>query len=257
MRTTTPTSFLRRAFSIVEVLFAVMILGIGFILVAAMFPVAIQQTQATVDETRCRFVAQNGVAAVTMAFRNLPAVDKTAENQIGNYARGFAATPATFLQLYRSMQIDPDDSRYAFAVLYRYNDAAAPPKTLDLFPVGLVSTINAGFVPADTPNLVAQSVPVVTSSVPGSPPRIRFTNAIGQAIAVEGALVFDPVLGRPYRLGNQVDGTTDTWELVGNAVPASGLVLIIGRYYDIGSGVASGPNQVRYAPDAPITVGIN
>ena len=41
----------RRAFSFVEVLFAVIILGVGFIMVAAIFPVAIQQTQATVEET--------------------------------------------------------------------------------------------------------------------------------------------------------------------------------------------------------------
>jgi type II secretory pathway pseudopilin PulG len=41
----------RRGFSFVEILFAVMILGIGFIMVAAMFPVAIHQTEASNRET--------------------------------------------------------------------------------------------------------------------------------------------------------------------------------------------------------------
>src|SRR6478752_1573982 len=48
-------STFRRAFSFAEILFAVMILGIGFIMVAAMFPVAIRQTQSTVEDV-------NGVA---------------------------------------------------------------------------------------------------------------------------------------------------------------------------------------------------
>lgn len=50
-----PSSFLPhhsrfRAFTFAEIMFAVMILGIGFILVAAMFPVAIRETQSTVED---------------------------------------------------------------------------------------------------------------------------------------------------------------------------------------------------------------
>src|SRR3954463_10483758 len=41
----------RGGFSFTEVLFAVMVLGIGFIMVAAMFPVTISQTQATMRES--------------------------------------------------------------------------------------------------------------------------------------------------------------------------------------------------------------
>lgn len=42
---------LRRGFSFTEVLFAVMVLGIGFIMIAAMFPVTIQQTKSTLEES--------------------------------------------------------------------------------------------------------------------------------------------------------------------------------------------------------------
>lgn len=52
----------RTAFSFTEALFAVMILGIGFILIAAIFPVAIQQTKTTTDETNSASHARGVVA---------------------------------------------------------------------------------------------------------------------------------------------------------------------------------------------------
>ena len=54
----------RRAhgFSFPEVLFAVAVLGIGFIMVAAIFPVAIMQTQATMEETVGTAVTRNGIS---------------------------------------------------------------------------------------------------------------------------------------------------------------------------------------------------
>ena len=55
-----PTSPRRRGFSFTEVLFAVMILGIGFIMVAAIFPVAIQQTATSSEETTAAAVARGG-----------------------------------------------------------------------------------------------------------------------------------------------------------------------------------------------------
>ncbi|MGE5609320.1 MAG: type IV pilus modification PilV family protein [Bacillota bacterium] len=50
----------RRGFTFTEVLFAVMLLGIGFIMVAAIFPVAIQQSQANRDDTNGIIVAKAG-----------------------------------------------------------------------------------------------------------------------------------------------------------------------------------------------------
>lgn len=51
----------RRGFSFVEVLFAVMILGIGFIMLAGIFPVALSQSQTTADETVGAAVARGAV----------------------------------------------------------------------------------------------------------------------------------------------------------------------------------------------------
>jgi type II secretory pathway pseudopilin PulG len=53
----------RRGFTFMEILFSVMILGIGFIMVAAMFPAALKQTQGNVEENEfnvlCRTAAQD------------------------------------------------------------------------------------------------------------------------------------------------------------------------------------------------------
>ncbi len=54
----------RAGFSFAEVLFAVIILGIGFILVAAIFPVAIQQTQTTAEDAAAAAAAREAVSAI-------------------------------------------------------------------------------------------------------------------------------------------------------------------------------------------------
>ena len=53
-----------RGFSFTEILFAVMILGIGFIMVAAMFPVAIRQTEANSREAITASVSYGGASAL-------------------------------------------------------------------------------------------------------------------------------------------------------------------------------------------------
>ena len=56
-----------RAFSFAEVMFAVVILGVGFILIAAIFPVAIQQSQVTGEESNAAVIARQastGIAAL-------------------------------------------------------------------------------------------------------------------------------------------------------------------------------------------------
>ena len=50
-----------RGFAFTEVLFAVMVLGLGFIMIAAMFPVTIRQTQATVEEANAASTAKGAI----------------------------------------------------------------------------------------------------------------------------------------------------------------------------------------------------
>lgn len=54
----------RRAFTFTEVMFAVVILGIGFIMIAAIFPVAIRQTAQSAEESVAITAAERGVAMI-------------------------------------------------------------------------------------------------------------------------------------------------------------------------------------------------
>src|SRR5215208_1939664 len=48
----------RAGFTFTEVMFAVILLGIGFIMLAGMFPVAIQQTQTNIEESTASTLVQ-------------------------------------------------------------------------------------------------------------------------------------------------------------------------------------------------------
>jgi type II secretory pathway pseudopilin PulG len=63
-----------RGFSFTEVLFAVMLLGIGFIMIAAVFPVAIQQNQATLQETTAQAVAADAINQLRNLSASSPGV---------------------------------------------------------------------------------------------------------------------------------------------------------------------------------------
>ncbi|MBV8782514.1 MAG: hypothetical protein JO353_14045 [Phycisphaerae bacterium] len=61
---------MRRGFSFTEILFAVTILGIGFIMVAAIFPVAIEQGRVTNEQSIAAGVARGGLAIMTQVASN-------------------------------------------------------------------------------------------------------------------------------------------------------------------------------------------
>lgn len=58
------------AFSLTEVMFAVIVLGIGFIMVAAMFPVSISQSRLTVEETSAAAIARSAMADASRLAEN-------------------------------------------------------------------------------------------------------------------------------------------------------------------------------------------
>lgn len=88
----------RRGFSFVEVMFAVIILGIGFIMVTAIFPVAIQQTQLNVDETAATRISQAANANLTAMTQDLLKLTETANPAVTTWSYGWPMTvnqPAT------------------------------------------------------------------------------------------------------------------------------------------------------------------
>jgi hypothetical protein len=147
----------RAAFSFAEVMFAVVILGIGFIMIAAIFPVAMQQSQNTTDESTAASIARqavntvaslpqsvpnqvyvNAVAAGPTAVSALPPgtpssfpmFPPTVKNNLP--AVGFAPPPAVVVPLYgprwdaiKNSLILSSDHRYALVPFYRRDNGSS------------------------------------------------------------------------------------------------------------------------------------
>jgi hypothetical protein len=116
----------RRGFSFIEILFAVMVLGVGFIMIAAIFPVAIRQAQGTVEETATARVLVN--ARTQLGSRIV-------FDDINDFT-GLAGAPGVYLaardprrpptppgtdfwELAKGSFIDSSDPRFAWTFLYR------------------------------------------------------------------------------------------------------------------------------------------
>jgi len=100
----------RRGFSFTELLFAVMILGIGFIMIAAIFPVGLSQTKNNFDETQAASLARSVVQAISQASDN-SAMTATVPTRL-------IAVPVLD-GIVRTNSISPSDPRYAAVSLYR------------------------------------------------------------------------------------------------------------------------------------------
>jgi prepilin-type N-terminal cleavage/methylation domain-containing protein len=130
-----------RGFTFTEIMFAVIILGIGFIMVAGMFPVAIQQTQMNQAEAAGAAIAQGAMQALARSAREAsiranPLLVIT--DALGNEHHPIAASVkpdrvmplisfrenAGSLPIWLDVQRDmimPGNNRYAWAALYRYH----------------------------------------------------------------------------------------------------------------------------------------
>ncbi len=257
-----PTSSQRRGFTFVELLFAVMILGVGFIMVAAIFPVAIRQTQTNLEET--------SAAALGRDAANM--IQRLASDQIMADTGGVVACPDAFWAAIRgNLRLDRD-TRRAWTAMYRRN----PGETCAQIYLLAVESRNRptydvrDITPAgDSPaNLQPRNVRVdLTHSADGRDiVEIRQNLTTGNhAAAAEGAYlivasdgVAGPNTGRVYRLGNaRPDLSPTTWELMPGSNTQSddedlsgASALLIGRAladpsrpYDPSSNPYEGPAQ--------------
>ena len=123
-----PAPARRRGYSFPEVLFAVIVLGIGFIMIAAVFPVAIQQSKVTADETVAATAARAGVATVTalgrqahptIQFKMLPVTGTSTltRGQVSPIASR-TGSEASWAMI-RGDLVFAQDPRYAYVPLYR------------------------------------------------------------------------------------------------------------------------------------------
>lgn len=234
-----------RGFTFTEVLFAVVILGIGFIMIAAMFPVAIQQTQATVEETAGATVAQGAVRMIepVATHLNLPSTGLEVHplpQAIWEQVRGDAISRRNpghaWVALYRRMGAQQHAQVFVIAAQARESDAFT---TADLLPG-----------PGGRVTLQPRQVDV--DYLPGTPARVDISGTHASAVA-EGAFLLmasGPGAGHVLRIGQHISG--GRWELLPGADGAQTILLDDSgtrRAYILGRGLDGGGNYAGLAQD--------
>jgi prepilin-type N-terminal cleavage/methylation domain-containing protein len=218
----------RRGFSFVEVMFAVTLLGVGFVMFAAMLPVTIRQTQWTAEESVGANVARSALAALQ--------ADASDETMPENNGALSVFDPDGEL----GDRISAADPRYAWVALYRRGGGAVA----QVYVVAVRARATDAFTGADLAadpddatglgsNLSPRPVGVrLEKGVGGGPDRVRLAGgAAGDATAAAapGAYLIvaddDPAVGaHVYQLGSAIDATEGLWELApgGDLTGASG-----------------------------------
>ena len=174
----------RRGFTLVEVLFSVMVLGIGAIMVAAIFPVAAQQSRIVADDTMAAVIARGavqdlrviaeqpafwttqhylaGIAAPNFRAAEVNLIREPGGNYGGppGYGGTLAATGAMNWQRLAPRMIYGPDPRYAYVAMfsreYTYSTQIGAPYA-QVFIVAVKSTIKPAFDFTDT-------VPILTGA---------------------------------------------------------------------------------------------
>jgi hypothetical protein len=256
-------------------MFAVIIMGIGFIMVAAMFPVAIQQTRLTVDESTAASVARQAtavlqqvvVASETAAVGNKPLFPSTvtAANQPPSVfpirpqgvMPGNVPPPELWSRL-RGSLISETDPRFAWTILYR---RATDSQFIQVYIFVLQQRARTTFDTRDLVGTPANLQPrrVTVRIAPGAAPdpdTIVVTSPNpNQKSEAEGAFVVtadNAGAGYVYRLGTYrgpaPSGNGDLYEVdPGYDVPDTAIVYtgnawIVGRGFDPpGTTVPTGP----------------
>ena len=224
-------------FNFTEVLFAVMILGIGFIMTAAIFPVALLQSKTSQEETSGAGIARGGANYLDQLANNvsMPAT----ENLVVALDDPSTAPGKAF---YGALLL-PGDQRYAWKPFYRRGgdptaDAStwAPLAQVFMVPVAVRnrSIFDKG-VPPVVQNNTGGAVLAATieddTVAPEAVDMIEFPEGIAgndtnnnYTTVTEGSYVIVAApgtsggsagfVGRIYRIGNAVTGNPRRWALM-------------------------------------------
>jgi hypothetical protein len=239
----------RRGFSFVEILFAIFVLGIGFIMIAAIFPVAITQTQAAAEQSTGRAVAEGAKVQLEWAFKKFKASVPDTASEV----RDLSDAGPLFTAIDGS-RIVSADRRFGWVALYKYDEAI---NDLMIWVIAVQVRNKSEFDDGDIRGLdaIRTTVKLEDFSATGAD-QITFTQKEGQDRAAEGAyIVRADGTGLPMRLGSPVDQAAGIWELIhtGDAditgTENNVSVMIVGRGPDDYTQDNS-PNRVGAAQDA-------
>ena len=211
----------RRGVTFTEVMFAVVLLGIGFIMLAGIFPFAIQQTQVSGEETNAANLAQGAVKLIERLATKANFDD--ADGEVHRVSKD------VFEKLGREL-ISQQDPRFAWVPLYRRQ---ADQNYMQVFIITLQSRYEGGLFTPDIDLVRQPSLGKISPIEPrnktslasggkalkvdcreGDPDRVFFKDGEPDFIA-EGAFLIiadGAAAGRFYRLGQRIN--TGEWSLM-------------------------------------------
>jgi hypothetical protein len=148
-------------------MFAVIVLGIGFIMVAAVFPVAIQQSAATSEETTGASIARGAVNYLQTIATNITMPSTSTGTAIRASVVNFSNVPAgtSGWEALRGNLILPDNPRFAWVALYR-REFNAPSAQVIVIPVQCRN--RSSYISDDTSGLEIDTTPDVTGAPPAA-----------------------------------------------------------------------------------------
>jgi prepilin-type N-terminal cleavage/methylation domain-containing protein len=219
-------------FSLVEVMFAIVILGIGIILVAAIFPLAIQQTRSNADDAAAAQLARDAMQIIT--------TNTTADQYPDNNGvmQAFADITPLWNQVSPSL-ISATDPRYAW-VPYFSKSTASGPVTIEILVVRRVlhNIYTTTDTIAATGELVPRGIQILdTNQQPDGTWTIQISkDQAGSyaAVAPDSYLVIrsgsGAVAGQILRTSAKLSETSDsvTWSLQNSDGLASGQTMGFG-----------------------------
>lgn len=235
----------RYGFSFAEVMFAVVILGVGFIMIAAMFPVALHQSKSTADET--------SAAAGALAAANFADAIAT-KTAMASYPNCIALpTPATSVGVppwavssalwfkIRGNVISADDPRYAWIPFYYHGldysltgNPALPYAQLTM--VCVQSTLKPIFDPTDVqwPVTTAPGATQMSqhSNLQGWPVRIMIAD--GNASLGESDTIGFAPSSAPGAMTNGPDAVAEGAFVILRGSPTTGPDRLTGHIYRVG-----------------------
>jgi type II secretory pathway pseudopilin PulG len=278
----------RRGFSFTEILFAVIILGIGFIMVAAIFPVAIQQGKVTTEEGTAAGIAREALSYLGQVGANSDSIPDSQGGPLfpatgtgfslapypglvysfrdpqpsgelhpldGAVAPGkntllTAITPSTD-NLWNRLNLSlvvPSDQRYAFVGLYRRNGDPNDRRTWSPF-------VQAWFIPVTARSRSVYSPGSISASPSTLGPDIY--NAGGGTVNLQARLAkvsidIDPTSGATYNANSPPAYVLYNWS--GSITPAgtySPNAIFENCYVIIAN------DQIAYPPSGSATSSVN
>jgi prepilin-type N-terminal cleavage/methylation domain-containing protein len=161
--------FRNSGFTFIEVLFAVIILGIGFIMIAGVFPVAIQQTAVVTSETQGSLITRDAIrriqdiadAPISTGTQNYPPSTSTTSYSLFQPTNGTVqAFSPNIMQALGSDCFYSSDRRFGWAGFYRRDSTTSP-----FAQIFIVALQNPNF-----PNYTTLYQPGETTAISPAPP---------------------------------------------------------------------------------------